>query len=184
MVLDCANMVPRMKRCVIGSDPISILILILPRAREPGNALISDKTVNETLLYGCPYHTLRFRGNSQATGGTMHRYLPPVDEREEAPLAQPLRTFTGRTRSKLPVSREHRLPVALSARGYNPFTFPTLFIHLFLPFNNYINNNNSIIIIIIISTIIEQFLSFFPTLRSVNLQPILIQLIIALWPRV
>jgi len=32
-------------------------------AREPGNALISDKTANETLLYDRPYRTLRFGGN-------------------------------------------------------------------------------------------------------------------------
>jgi len=71
----------------------------------------------------------------------MHRYLPPVDEREEAPLVRPVRTLTGRTRSKLPVSQEHRLPVALPARGYNPFASPTLFIRLFLPLSNYINDN-------------------------------------------
>lgn len=82
--------------------------------------------------------------NLQATRGTMHRYLPPVDEREEAPLAQPVRTLTGRTRSKLPVSQEHRLPVALPARGYNPFTsLPLSLFRPFLPFNNYINDNVS-----------------------------------------
>lgn len=67
-------------------NPISTPILILlPRAREPGNALMS-KTVDNTAIR--PYRTLRFGGKHEATRGTMHRYLPPVDEREEAPLAR------------------------------------------------------------------------------------------------
>jgi len=84
-------------------DLISTLILILlPRAHEPGNALMS-KTVDNTAIR--PYRTLRFGGKHEATRGTMHRYLPPVDEREEAPLSLDL--FTGKTRYKLPASH-HR----------------------------------------------------------------------------
>lgn len=75
-------------------------------------------------LYTRPCRTYCFRRQLEAAWGTTHRYLPPIDEREKAPLARLVRTLTGRTRSKLPASQAHRLLVALAARKYNSFTPP------------------------------------------------------------
>lgn len=97
-----------------------------------------SKTVDDTVR---PYRALRFGGGSNDATRILGRRSLGREGRSPARSGSHERS-PARTRSELPVSREHRLPVALPARGYNPFTSPTL-LHLrpFLPLNNYINDD-------------------------------------------